>query len=202
MSEPTPRRPSVSSLASVLIRRDPVAGTPEQRIALARPPLLTRLLIAVCLVMLLAFAGGFIALYSGIGGLVESLRRERTARDAHDRADLPANAVLLDLAGWHREVANRPLAAANLHLARCRLLSGAKRWQEVDDTLVSVGRTSPGDILPQTRLLHAEALAALARPDEAGAILHAIDDQRLDPGERERAAELAARIWSMTALAR
>lgn len=200
MSEPTPRRPSVSSLASVLIRRDPVA--PEQRVAIARPSPWLRLLIATTLVLMLALAGGFIALYSGLGKLVESIHRDRIARDAHNRADLPSAAVLLDPVGWHREVATRPLAAANLHLARCRLFATAKRWQDIDAAVTGLGLTAPGDILPATRLLHAEALAALGRPSEANAILRAIDDQRLEPGERAHAADLAAQLWTMTALAR
>lgn len=202
MSETTPRRPSVSSLASSLIRREPEVREPEPRVVVARPPLAARILIATALVLVIALTGGLFALYSGIGGLVEVMHRSRANRDAHNRADLPADAVLLDATQWRHEAATRPRASANLHLARCRLLAEAQRWQEVDDTVVTVGLTAPGDILPATRLLHAEALTALGRPAEATAVLEAIDDQRLDPTERERAADLAARLWSMTALGR
>ena len=197
MSQPTPRRPSVSSLASVLIRRDPVLGRPRERVVVARPSPLVRVLIVTALGLTLLFTAGLLTLAPGIAGLVTSLRRDRAARDAHDRADLPAANVLLEAALWRREVARRPLAAANLHLARCQLLASTKRWQELDETVTSIGLTSPGDLLAATRLLHAEALAALARPGEAGAVLHAIDGRLLEPGAREHAAELAARLWLM-----
>lgn len=200
MSDPHQRAPSVSSLASVLVRRDPVAAAPSHRVAIARPSPLVRTLLAAVLLMMLGLTGGLIALYAGVDGLVAAMRRDRDARDAHEHRDLPPDTVLLDEQGWRREVAARPQAAANLHLARCRLLAAARRWGELDATVASVALSSPGDLLPETRILRAEALAGLDRPAEAATALHAIDGSILDEALGQRAAVLAARLWSANAI--
>lgn len=195
MSDIPTKPPSVSALASVLIRRDSPAARPENRIAIARPSPRARVLVASVLLLLLALAAGVFVLGRSVGTMVEEMRASRSSAERLVRERLPADAVLLDEQGWRREAAARPLAAANLHLARCRLLAESKRWTEIESTITAVALTDPGELLPATRLLGVEALLALGRADAAAAMLHDIDATALDGADRATAADLAARVW-------
>jgi hypothetical protein len=187
------REPSVASLAAALSRGAP--APPEARIAIARPTAVARVLIAAVLVLALVFLAALLALGVRVWSLGAELRQERAAQEYRERQAVPAEAVLRDAEATRREVLARPLAAGPIWLARCALLAQAGDWPGVDATCVQVGLTDPDDLLPATRLLHAEALHRLGRHVEAARVLHAIDQPRLDPAGRERAADLAGRLW-------
>lgn len=191
------RDPSVSSLADALSRSDapPAAHPASGRIAVARPSLPLRVLVAAVMVLGLLYAAGLMVLGSRVSGLVVEVRSSREARDHHERFALPDAGILLDDAAVRREVLARPRAAPQLWRERCRLLAGQGAWQRVVDTCERIAMSSPGDLLPSTRLFQAEALHQLVRHAEAARILHAIDPSALDAAERERAADLAGRLW-------
>lgn len=187
------REPSVSSLADALSRT--AEARPEPRVGIARPTLLVRTLIAGVLVLSLLFLAALLALGARVSDLVVEMRQAQADNQRRIHAAVPGEAVLRDLEATRRETLSRPLAAGPIWLARCELLSRQGDWQGVDDTCTRVGLTSPQDLLAATRLLHAEALLRLGRPDEAGAMLHRIDQARLDEAGKARAADLAGRLW-------
>lgn len=187
------REPSVSSLADALSRS--TAAAPEARIAIARPSALVRVLIAAVLVLALVFLAALLALRARVATLVVEMRQARADQEQRERQAVPAEAVLRDAEATRREVLARPLAAGPIWLARCALLAQGGDWAGIDATCVQVGLTSPDDLQPATRLLHAEALHRLGRQVEAARVLHAIDQPRLDQAGRERAADLAGRLW-------
>jgi hypothetical protein len=190
------RDPSVSSLADALSRSESPAGPVRPRVALARPAPLSRVLFAAVLVLALIFLAALLVLGSRVRGLVTEMRLERGAREHREREALPPESVLRDADMTRRETQARPQAAGPIWQARCALLAAAGDWTGVDETCVQVGLSNPGDLLPGTRLLHAESLHRLGRQAEAGRILHAIDQSGLDDGGRARAADLAGRLWN------
>lgn len=187
------REPSVASLAAALSRGAP--APPEARIAIAKPTTLVRVLIAAVLLLALVFLAALLALRARVATLVVDMRQARADQDYRERQAVPIEAVLRNLEATRREVLARPLAAGPIWLARCALLAQEGDWAGVDATCVQVGLTSPDDLLPATRLLHAEALHRLGRHVESARVLHGIDQPRLDQAGRERAADLAGRLW-------
>lgn len=193
MSGEAPKHePSVSSLADALAR---VAPPPDDRIAIARPRLLIRMLLAAVLLLSLLFVTWLLVLGARVGGLVGEMRAERAERERRARETLPSEAVLRDPAAARNAAAARPQAAPRLWLARAELLARDGDWAGVEALAAEVALASPGDLLPATSLLRAEALHRLGRPAEAARVLHAIDGTLLDEAGRARAAALGAALW-------
>jgi hypothetical protein len=191
--------PTVSTLASVLSQREPEART-DQRLAVVRPGPWALALLAVGFALLLALPLAMILLGSGIRDLLSTAEHLRADRLHREREALPASAVLLDAAAWQRELVARPRAAAVVNQARCAALAEAGRWQEVVATIAQVSATSPGDLTAAARLIGSEALFRLGRLDEAVAALHTLDARQLDATDRQRAEDLAGRLWMAGAL--
>lgn len=192
MSEPDQ---SVSSLADALSRTTAPAAPERPRIALSRPPTLARVFFAAALVLGLVFLAFLLVLGSRVSGLVAEMRLMRQDIERRRREALPTDAVLRDADATRRETLTRPLAAGPIWQARCALLAAGGDWAGVDATCVQVALTQPGDLLPGTRLLHAEALHRLGRHADASRVLHGVDQGALDEAGRQRAADLAGRLW-------
>lgn len=190
--------PSVSSLADALSRSDAPAsaGPGRGRIAVARPSRLVQVLFAAILVFGLAYGAGLLVLGARVSGLVREVRLERSAREERERSALPPAEVLRDAERTRRETLARPLAAAPIWRARCELLAASGDWSGVVATCERVALSAPGDLLPATRLLQAEGLHRLGRHAEAARVLHAVDQAGLDAEARNRAADLAGRLWN------
>jgi hypothetical protein len=193
------REPSVSSLADSLTRSDAPASAPEPRVAIARPSLLVRALIAGILVLGLVFLAAVLVLGARVSTLVVEMRADRDAREHRARAALPAEEVLRDHELTRRETLARPLAASRIWQARCELLAKAADWQAIDATCTAVALVAPGDLDARSRVWWAEAQYRLSRHAEASRTLHGLDLSGTDPGVGARAAELAARIWQAQA---
>lgn len=183
----------MASLASALAR-----GEPQDRrvhvVAVPRPGLLVRALLATLLVLALVFAAAVLAAGAGFRGLVDAFAALRSERRLALSA-LPPEEVLADAAAARQAAAARPAAAAAIWRARCERLAAAGSWAAIEALCAEVSATRPEHLLPATRLLRAEALAALGRTADAARELHRLDADGLDPEGRRRAAELAGRLW-------
>jgi len=187
------REPSVSSLAEALTRTAEPDLPP--RVAIAKPRNLVRVLVAGVLVLTLIFVAALLMLSARISQLVIGMRAQEAAITFRETAALPAADVLADGEATRKETVIRPLAAGPIWRARCAYLAEQGDWAGLDATCVQVRLVNPGDLLPATKLLHAEALIQLGRWAEAGRILHQIDQSQLDNAGRERSADLAGKLW-------
>lgn len=180
-------------MADALARADP--APPEQRVAVARPGLIFRVMFAAVLVMALLFLAALLVLGSRVAVLVREVRLEREHRlTVQDHAP-PPEAVLRDPEALRRELATRPRAAGAIWLARLRVLAADGAWPEIEATCARIAASAPGDLLPAAQLIRVEALARLGRMADAGRVLHAIDPQQLDEAGRQGAAALAGQLW-------
>ena len=165
------------------------------RVAIAKPRNLVRVLVAAVLVLTLMFVAALLALSARVSDLVADMRAQDAAIAFRETEALPTADVLADGEATRRETVARPLAAGPIWRARCTYLAEQGDWAGIDATCVQVGLVNPGDLLPATRLLHAEALFRLGRGAEAGHVLHLIDQSRLDVVGREHSADLAGKLW-------
>ena len=186
------REPSVASLASALVRTG--QPPPEARIAIARPGVLMRTLIAAVLVLSLGFVAALLAMGQRIHALVGDMRHLQADLDHRARLAIPSDEVLRSFESTRHEVLKRPLAAGPIWLARCELLAREGDWRAIETTCVHLGLTNPDDLLAATRLLHAEALFRQGRYAESDQTLYAIDQTRFDAAAKARAADLLGRL--------
>ena len=191
------REPSVSSLADALSRT--AAPVPPPRVALTKPTNLIRALLSGVLVMTLLFVAALLVLGARVSTLVADMRIQVRDLRFQETQALPPAAVLADGEATRRETKARPLAAGPIWLARCRHLANQGDWAGIDATCNELARTDPGDLLPATRLLHAQALYRLGRIAEATRVLHTADPLRLDEAGRSQAADLAGTLWMAAA---
>ncbi len=187
------REPSVSSLADALSRS--AAPVPPPRVAVAKPTNLIRALLSGILVLTLLFVAALLVLGARVSTLVVEMRSQAHDLRMRETQALPATAVLADGEATRREALARPLAAGPIWLAQCRHLASQGDWAGIDETCTELAQTGPGDLLPATRLLHAQALYRLGRTAEANRALHAADLQRLDQAGISQAADLAGKLW-------
>ncbi|MCX8040254.1 MAG: hypothetical protein N3B15_06770 [Planctomycetota bacterium] len=190
--------PSASELAEALAASPAPRHAAVPRLALARPSMAVRVLLAVAIVTLLAVL--VLVLVAGwlLARLGTELRADAAHRARQEREQLPEEAVLLDAAAARREARARPLAAARIWEARCRLLAEHQDWAALAATCAEVELAAPDDLTPRARLWQIEALLALGRRAEAARAFAALDQQRLDAEDRVRAAALASALWAET----
>ena len=161
------------------LRRGIIHGVP-------RPPLVIRLLLVVCVLLIAAVAWligvvGYRAVH-----VAEMIRAKRAAEAAAEIA-LPAGAELLQDGKFRTALLRHPHAAARLHAARGHELMLLSQPREAVAAFAAA-RTHAVTPLPGAALVdEIEALVAAGRKPEAQQRFSALDLAQCEPADRERA---------------
>lgn len=161
------------------LRRGLVHGVP-------RPPLLVRLLLVVC-VMLIAAVAWLIGVVGIRAVHVADMIRAKRAAEATAEVALPVGDELLQDGKFRTALIRHPQAAARLHAARGRELLAHGQSREAVNAFAAA-RMHAVVPLPGVALVdEIEALVAAGRKADAQQRLRDLDLAACEPADRERA---------------